>query len=159
MKKILVLINFFLLLIFFGTSLWKEEENLKKDSFYLKIAPRDPRSLIQGDYMVLNYEVGDEVAKNLEENIKKGYVRVKIDEKKVAHFLNLEKEYRKTLGDEMILRFFRDRFNIDFGINSYFFQEGKGTNFQRTEYAEVVSLKEGKLRLKSLRDKNFQRIK
>lgn len=163
MKKILVLMNFFLLILLFGFSVWKEENNLKKESFYLKTAPRDPRSIMQGDYMALNYELGDNISKNLNlsegKKNRKGYVKVKLDEKKIAHFESLEKNYSELTGDEKILCFLKDGFLIDLGINSYFFQEGKGLEFQNAEYAEVIHLKGGKLRLKSLRDKNFQKLK
>lgn len=61
-------------------------------------------------------------------------------------------------GDEKILYFIRDGFFIDFGINSYFFQVGRGMEFENAEYAEVIPLKGGKLRLKSLRDKNMRKL-
>ncbi|MGL4254470.1 MAG: GDYXXLXY domain-containing protein [Fusobacteriaceae bacterium] len=163
MKKIMVLINFFLIIFFFGISLWKEEGNLKKKTFYLKTAPADPRSIMQGDYMLLGYELGDEIRKNLESTTRlpmgKAYVRVRIDEKRLAHYLSLEKEYREEKEGEMSLEFYLNGFMVDLGINSYFFQEGSGEKFQNAQYAEVIPLDGGKLRLKALLDKNFQRIK
>ena len=36
------------------------------DSVYLKLAPRDPRSLMQGDYMQLRYALAEDVQKHLQ---------------------------------------------------------------------------------------------
>lgn len=158
--------NFILLIVIFGISVMREEKNLKRETFYLKIAPRDPRSIMQGDYMALNYELGNNMLQELRvsETLepfqnREGYVRVKTDEKNVAHFLGVEKTYREPLENERSLEFHRGEFTIDFGINSYFFQEGTGEKFQAAEFAEVIPLKNGKLRLKSLRDRDFQKIK
>jgi len=48
---------------------------------------------------------------------------------------------------------------MDIGVNSYLFQEGTGNRFQKAQYAEVIELKNGELRLKHLLDRNFDRIK
>ncbi|MGL4403835.1 MAG: GDYXXLXY domain-containing protein [Fusobacteriaceae bacterium] len=163
MKKIIVLINFFLIIFLFGISFWREEGNLKKKTFYLKTAPADPRSIMQGDYMILNYELGDTVLENWRKTDEsprgKGYVRARIDEKNLAHYLSLEKQYREEKDGERSLEFYINGFTVDFGVNSYFFQEGSAEKFQSAQYAEVIPLGKGKLRLKSLMDKEFRKIK
>ena len=77
MKKIFVVLNLLLLMIVFGYSVIKEEKNLKKATFYIKTVPVDPRSLIQGDYMVLNYDIAESARMEIG-NIRKGYIRIKI---------------------------------------------------------------------------------
>ena len=149
MKKILVLLNTIILIGIFGYFVKEEENNLKKKTFYIKTAPIDPRSLLQGDYMILNYEILEDVRKEGAE-LKKGYIRVKINNLKVAEFLRIDEEYNPSKNEEISILFHKNDSNIEIGVNSYLFQEGTGNKFQRAQYAEVIELKNGKLRLKSL---------
>lgn len=158
MKKLLVVLNLILLIVVFGYSVIKEENNLKKNTFYIKTSPVDPRSLIQGDYMVLNYNITDS-ARIEAVNIRKGYIRIKINDLKIAEFIRVDKEYVPPSNNEISIQFQKNSSNIDIGVNSYLFQEGTGNKFQKAQYAEVIELKNGKLRLKSLLDKDFKIIK
>lgn len=158
MKKILVVLNLLLLMIAFGYSVVKEERNLKQKTFYIKTAPIDPRSLIQGDYMILNYDI-TESARGEARNLRKGYIRVRLNNLKVAEFMKVSKEYLPSSDNELSIQFHQNDSTIDIGVNSYLFQEGAGNRFQRAQYAEVIELKNGKLRLKHLLDKDFNIIK
>lgn len=158
MKKILVVLNLLLLMIAFGYSVVKEERNLKQKTFYIKTAPIDPRSLIQGDYMILNYDI-TESARGEARNLRKGYIRVRLNNLKAAEFMKVSKEYLPSSDNELSIQFHQNDSTIDIGVNSYLFQEGAGNRFQRAQYAEVIELKNGKLRLKHLLDKDFNIIK
>lgn len=145
-------------MIVFGYSVIKEEKNLKKATFYIKTVPVDPRSLIQGDYMVLNYDIAESARMEIG-NIRKGYIRIKINDLKIAEFIRIDEEYLPPSNNEISIQFQKNGSNIDIGVNSYLFQEGTGNKFQKSQYAEVIELKNGKLRLKNLLDKNFIKIK
>ena len=149
MKKIFVVLNLLLLMIVFGYSVIKEEKNLKKATFYIKTVPVDPRSLIQGDYMVLNYDIAESARMEIG-NIRKGYIRIKINDLKIAEFIRIDEEYLPPSNNEISIQFQKNGSNIDIGVNSYLFQEGTGNKFQKAQYAEVIELKNGKLRLKNL---------
>ncbi|WP_462425717.1 GDYXXLXY domain-containing protein [Fusobacterium varium] len=158
MKKIFVVLNLLLLMIVFGYSVIKEEKNLKKATFYIKTVPVDPRSLIQGDYMVLNYDIAESARMEIG-NIRKGYIRIKINDLKIVEFIRIDEEYLPPSNNEISIQFQKNGSNIDIGVNSYLFQEGTGNKFQKAQYAEVIELKNGKLRLKNLLDKDFIKIK
>lgn len=158
MKKIFVVLNLLLLMIVFGYSVIKEEKNLKKATFYIKTVPVDPRSLIQGDYMVLNYDIAESARMEIG-NIRKGYIRIKINDLKIAEFIRIDEEYLPPSNNEISIQFQKNGSNIDIGVNSYLFQEGTGNKFQKAQYAEVIELKNDKLRLKNLLDKDFIKIK
>ena len=158
MKKIFVVLNLLLLMIVFGYSVIKEEKNLKKATFYIKTVPVDPRSLIQGDYMVLNYDIAESARMEIG-NIRKGYIRIKINDLKIAEFIRIDEEYLPPSNNEISIQFQKNGSNIDIGVNSYLFQEGTGNKFQKAQYAEVIELKNGRLRLKNLLDKDFIKIK
>lgn len=158
MKKILVVLNLLLLMLAFGYSVIKEEKNLNKKTFYIKTVPIDPRSLIQGDYMILNYDI-TESARAEARNLRKGYIRVRINDLKVAEFIGVDREYLPSSDNELSIQFHQNDSTIDIGVNSYLFQEGTGDKFQKAKYAEVIELKNGKLRLKHLLDEKFNIIK
>jgi len=69
MKKILIVVNIVLLFVITGFSAQKEESYKKLDSyFYLELRPVDPRSLLQGDYMTLNYDILDQTTEFIYNN-------------------------------------------------------------------------------------------
>ena len=58
MKRIIPLVIAILSVAFFVGFILKNEQHLtQSDSIYIRLAPVDPRSLIQGDYMALNYDI------------------------------------------------------------------------------------------------------
>lgn len=56
-SRILIIVNLILLLGYFNWSVYQKEQTLKDGQLVLlQLAPVDPRSLMQGDYMRLNYK-------------------------------------------------------------------------------------------------------
>lgn len=108
--------------------------------------------------MVLNYDIAESARMEIG-NIRKGYIRIKINDLKIAEFIRIDEEYLPPSNNEISIQFQKNGSNIDIGVNSYLFQEGTGNKFQKAQYAEVIELKNGKLRLKNLLDKNFIKIK
>lgn len=170
-KKILLIINIVILFVVTGFSANKEEGYKKSNSyFYLELAPVDPRSLLQGDYMTLNYDITDKAQEIIfngiydskDENnkfldMRKGYIVVSLDENKVAKFVKLSKE-KTDEKDLLFIAFKSDGFNVNINANSYLFQEGTGDKYENAHYSKVV-LVDNKLRLIDLRDKDFKEIK
>ena len=170
-KKILLIINIVILFVVTGFSANKEEGYKKSDSyFYLELAPVDPRSLLQGDYMTLNYDIIDKAQEIIFNGIydsknennefldmRKGYIVVSLDENKVAKFVKLSKE-KTDEKDLLFIAFKSDGFNVNINANSYLFQEGTGDKYENAHYSKVV-LVDNKLRLVDLRDKDFKEIK
>ena len=73
----------------------------------LQLAPRDPRSLMQGDYMALRYAMADEVAQAARaEQISDGRIIVEPGPDKEAHFVGLYQGQALAQG-QRILRFRR----------------------------------------------------
>ncbi|EFE87164.1 hypothetical protein FUSPEROL_00927 [Fusobacterium periodonticum ATCC 33693] len=182
MKKILIVVNIVLLFVITGFSAQKEESYKKLDSyFYLELRPVDPRSLLQGDYMTLNYDILDQTTEFIYNNrtyiydgenenevdeirelrkladAKRAYIAVRLDENKVAKFVKLTKE-KTDEKDLFFIAYKSDGYNVDINVNSYLFQEGTGDKYENARYAKVV-LVGNKLRLIDLRDKDFKEIK
>ena len=181
-KKILLIVNIIILFVITGFSAVKEENYKKLDSyFYLELAPVDPRSILQGDYMTLNYDITDKVSdfiynnrtyiydgeneNEVEEirelrklaNAKKAYIAIRLDGNKVARFVKLTKE-KTDEKDLLFIAYKSNGYSVNINANSYLFQEGTGDKYENAHYAKVV-LVDNKLRLIDLRDKDFKEIK
>lgn len=157
-KQILILLNFILVLLLTSLSALREESYKKREGFYLKLAPVDPRSLMQGDYMILNYEIVDEAWNRIyeiqeKENkaVKNGFIAVKLDKDNVAVFKDV---VRKPNNDKDLLyiAFKSNGYQLKINADSFFFQEGNAHLYQNAKYSKVVLIN-NTLRLVDLVDK------
>ena len=136
----------------------------------MELAPVDPRSLLQGDYMTLNYDITDKAQEIIfngiydskDENnkfldMRKGYIVVSLDENKVAKFVKLSKE-KTDEKDLLFIAYKTNGYDVNINVNSYLFQEGTGDKYEDARYSKVVLVGD-KLRLVDLRDKDFKEIK
>ncbi len=124
-KKIILTVNLLLVLGFFVFSVVNKEKILANSTeILLKLAPWDHRSMMQGDYMNLVYDISWRI------NDKNGkYVVVTVDEDNVATFVRQQND--KTLNEgELILRWTTNkRGRKCIGADNYFCQEGKGDKY------------------------------
>ena len=133
----------------------KEATLAEGHTILLRLAPVDPRSLIQGDYMTLRYAMANEIPSAQLES--KGCIVVKADTNNVARFVRIYKK-EKLLDGEMLLSY-RKRGNLRLGAESYMFQEGDANIYSRARYGELKVDKEGSSVLVGLCGDDFQRMK
>lgn len=89
-RTIVILLNLVLLLGFFNWSVVQKEETLAKGRLVLlELAPVDPRSLMQGDYMRLNYAIRQ--VPHLDSLQRRGYAVVHVGEDGVAHLSDIRR--------------------------------------------------------------------
>ena len=174
MRKLLVLATLALLLLGFNWSAFQKEQLVEKgDIVLLELAPVDPRALLMGDFMTLDYRMNREVTRALlaaqgeagnmnryERRSKMpedGVAIVRLDRNNVAALLRLD-DGSPLAQDEHRL-FFRVR-NGDahLAASSYFFQEGYAKDYERARYGELRVEKNGKNLLVHMRDKDLKRI-
>lgn len=86
----------FFVLVGAGWIIWSNERILADGRVVLlELAPIDPRSLMQGDFMSLNYALGNELRrKSARED---GYAVVRLDSRGVATLLRVQSEPLKPL--------------------------------------------------------------
>jgi len=137
----------------------------------LELAPVDPRSLMQGDYMALRFELADQIKKEhankdkIQEpnnynpiTSKDGYVIVKLDEKRIATYKTLYED-GITLGDNEIKLQYRIRQGkVKFATNAFFFQEGTAKAYEASQYGEFRINEHGGLLLANMYDKELNKI-
>lgn len=158
-KWLIILLNLTLLLAYFNWSVFKKEELLKDGQLVLlKLAPVDPRSLMQGDYMTLRYEISENI--DTKKISKRGYCIVKLNKQGVAEKVRYQKEVTPLNSGEYLIQYNApDSWNINIGAESYFFEEGQAEKFDKAAYGGVKIDKNGNSILIGLYNKNLKLIK
>jgi uncharacterized membrane-anchored protein len=131
-----------------------DKERLLADgtSVLLELAPVDPRSLIQGDYMRLDYAITRQIADSQQHWPRTGQIVVALDENGVARFARRHNG-RTPLGPrEHLLTYRRRRGRIRVGTDAFHFQEGHARRYQSARYGEVRVSRSGTSVLVGLRD-------
>lgn len=137
-----------------------ERERLLSDGrvVLLELAPVDPRSLMQGDYMALRYQLASEAFAGVDlQTAGDGYVAVALDERQRARFKRLltdAGEHAAAAG-EIRLRYRLRAGVVQFATNAFFFQEGTADAYARARYGEFRVADSGEMILTGLRDENL----
>lgn len=120
------------------------------ESIVLKLAPKDPRSLMQGDYMELHYELLNQVLdalSNEEMTNSKAYALLTLDENHIATLCRIEFEkpqYFDGCAQGIYLSVTLNSYgDLSLPTHQFFFPEGKGEHYNQAEYGEY-RFKEGK---------------
>jgi uncharacterized membrane-anchored protein len=156
-KWIIIIANLIFLLAFFNASIIKKERLLKDGKLVLlKLAPRDPRSMMQGDYMQLNYVISRISDDDI---LKRGFCVVKINDKNIAEKVRLQ-DKRTPLNDgELLIEYNKARWQrINIGAESFFFEEGQGKKYEKAKYGALKIDDKGHSLLIGLYDENLHQI-
>ncbi|RKH34240.1 hypothetical protein D7Y13_16430 [Corallococcus praedator] len=122
----------------------------------LRLAPVDPRSLIQGDYMVLDYAISQTWREGNERPQEDGNVVLRLDEHGVGQFVRYETPGTTLAPDELRLRFRLRNSRMRLGAEAFFFQEGHADRYANARYGELRVTDNGTSVLVGLRDENYQ---
>ncbi|GAB3414351.1 GDYXXLXY domain-containing protein [Niabella aquatica] len=157
-KWFIILLNLIFLLIYFNNSVAKKEALLKNGQLILlELAPVDPRSLMQGDYMALRYKISEDIGSA---NItKRGYCVVLPDTNQIARRVRFQ-EHRTPLnkGEYLIEYTSPDQWSINIGAASFFFQEGHAARYDKAKYGGIKTDKNGNSLLTGLYDEDLKKI-
>ena len=157
-KWIIILLNLILLLLYFNYSVIKKEDLLKDGQLVLlELAPVDPRSLMQGDYMALRYKISENVNSN--SLPKRGYCVVSLDINGVAERIRFQNELTPLNDGEHLIEYsLSDRWRVNIGAESFFFQEGQAEKYENAKYGGVKIDKNGNSLLIVLYDEQQRKI-
>ncbi|MBN2767876.1 MAG: GDYXXLXY domain-containing protein [Campylobacterales bacterium] len=169
MDKIVAFISLILVLLLVNISILKKENHLANgEVVYLALAPVDPRSLMQGDYMALRFEISNDIYRALQDydeygnrtysiDAEDGYVIVKLDDKKIASFKTLYAN-QKLSDDELLMHYRIRGGEVKFATNAFFFQEGTAKYYERARYGEFRVDDSGELLLVGMYDENLTKL-
>jgi uncharacterized membrane-anchored protein len=156
MRKAVALLAGLALLAFVNVGIYQREHLLTQGRVVLlKLSPVDPRSLMQGDYMRLNFEAADQAFPfNARRSLADGHIVVGLDGQKVGHFRRFA-DTRPLAADEIALRYRVRGGEPNFATNAYFFEEGQAEAFANAAYGEFRVGDDGEMILTRLRDSRF----
>jgi uncharacterized membrane-anchored protein len=169
MSKKIALASLVVILALVNWSIFTKEKQLAEGrTVYLELAPVDPRSLMQGDYMALRFRLAGEVSKALseredsegrshDETASDGYVVVRLDERNIGSFESLYKD--QVLSEkEVVVRYRVRNGEVKIATNAFFFQEGHGEYYQPARYGQFRIDDKGEPLLTAMYDKNLNKL-
>ena len=160
MRSAVALIACVLALALVNVTIYQRERVLETGAIvYLELAPVDPRSLMQGDYMALRFQVaadaGPAARRAGEPKRTSGRVVVKVQPDRVAKYARLD-DGRPLAADEIVLRYRVRGGEMKFATDAWFFEEGTAQRYEPARYGEFRVAPDGELLLTRLRGKGLE---
>ncbi|BBM82106.1 GDYXXLXY domain-containing protein [Candidatus Uabimicrobium amorphum] len=181
MRNIIFIITTVIVFSALNILIYKKEATLKDGkTVFLDLAPVDPRSLIQGDYMILRYRLSQEIETQLKVKAS-GYVvlaesgpvietnNVSTQDRKSA-YLKMEDGQVKSLvpvrvydgkalnANEHLLKYHYRNNDVQISAgktDAYFFQEGHAKHYDNARYGSIKLSNSGEAVLDKLYDTKF----
>jgi len=162
-SRLLLILGALLVLGAVNFSIWQKQQVLADGQIVLlKLAPVDPRSLMQGDYMILRYDLADQLVDQYNQPTSqippKGQLLI---EQNTQHVVTQAQLYRgqPLQAGQSLLNYRHKNGQIWLGAESFFFQEGFAAAYQVAEYAELRVDAQGHSVLVGLYDAKLQPIR
>ena len=165
MRKAIVVVAAIVILALANHAIYNKERLLAEGRVVLlDLAPVDPRSLMQGDYMALRFKVADEAlgregrwGQNKDKLLRDGRIVVRIDARGVAEFRRID-DGTALAADEALMRYRVRAGKVKFATNAFFFQEGHAQYYERARYGEFRVSAKGDLLLTAMRGEKLERL-
>jgi uncharacterized membrane-anchored protein len=152
MKRALIAGGLVLALTLPNVAIWRKERTLASGTpMLLELAPVDPRSLMQGDYMRLDYAIGRSITEQ-QGWPRDGLLVVRLDSAGVARYVRRYDEGSPLAGGEALLRYRKRDDRVRVGSDAFHFQEGRADHFAKARYGELRVDARGTSVLVGLRD-------
>jgi uncharacterized membrane-anchored protein len=151
-RRATVLAGLVLILVLVNWSIARKEALLRDGTLLLvELAPVDPRSLIQGDYMRLEYRIARDISGSYEWP-HDGHIIVSADADNVAKFVRRYEARTPLAPGEHLLLYRRRSGRIKIGTDAFFFQEGHASRYEGAKFGELRVDASGESVLIGLRD-------
>ncbi len=159
-RKLLLALGACALLVGFNHAVYTKTQTLEHGAVVkLKLAPRDPRGLLTGDYMTLNYEIANRLRDaSSQKDAQDGYVLIQLNAQGVGDFVSKSTSLPTPGPQQLALQFRQRDGTIKFATNAYYFQEGQAKAFEAARYGEFRVSPKGELLLTHLLNEQLQRI-
>lgn len=135
---------------------------------YLELAPVDPRSLMQGDYMALQFQLANEIHDALPKDpdavdwrhaidASDGFAVVAVDHRSVGTFQRID-DGRPLAGNEVRMHYRVRAGRVKLATNAWFFQEGHAEIYQPARFGQFRVDERGELLLAGMYDGELGRL-
>jgi uncharacterized membrane-anchored protein len=157
MKKIVFILSTLAVFAVFNYAIYQKEQIIANgETVLLELAPVDPRSLMQGDYMRLRYAI--ERNKYDLPRKKRGYMVVGLDQNKVGTFKRFY-DGGTLAANEKLLHYHNHLRRIHIVPDSFMFQEGHAKFYEQAKYGVFKFDAKGNHILVGLADDGLREIK
>ena len=156
MRRTILIVTTLLLLVAVNFTIFQRENLISHGRvILLELAPVDPRSLMQGDYMALRFQIANQafVGQDLK-TLDDGHLVTVLDERGVASFSRFA-DSSPIAKDEVVLRYRIRNGRSKFATNAFFFQEGHAKDYETAKFGEFRVETDGEAILIGLRDKDL----
>jgi uncharacterized membrane-anchored protein len=144
-----------------NAGIWQKQRLISAGRpLFVALAPVDPRSLMQGDFMRLNYDLGTDI--NTANFYRLGAARpqvvLKVDARGVARVQRLHEPATPLAADEQLMELSPKNGAWTLVSDAWFFREGDGARWQAAKYGEFRVRPDGQALLVGLADAELKRI-
>ncbi|MCB1510750.1 MAG: GDYXXLXY domain-containing protein, partial [Hyphomicrobiaceae bacterium] len=126
---------------------------------FIRLAPVDPRSLMRGDYMALNYAYPLHLVSHKKNAATPVRAYADIGPQGVAEIRQFAGKNAKAVRGSQLLKVRFQFRRLIIGTNAYFFQEGTGPKYRRAKYGVFRVTPNGDAILTGLADERLEVIK
>ena len=157
-----------LVLVVINLAIWQKESLISQGrAVFVELAPVDPRSLMQGDYMALNYQMAAGLREQLSQldTLERPVVLAEVDARGVARLQQLEAAANPTAASPAAASASSLRLQLTpkhgrwiLVSDAWFFKEGDGARWQAARYGEFRVMPDGRALLVGLADAQLQPI-
>jgi uncharacterized membrane-anchored protein len=147
------------LLVFggFNRAVMQKEALLREGQVLrLALAPVDPRALLTGDFMALNYAIAAPVARAL--SGRDGFAILAVDDRRVGRLVRVQEAATPTGPGELALEARARSGRARIGTDAWYFQEGHAQRYQGARFGEFRVARSGEALLVRLLDESLQPV-
>jgi uncharacterized membrane-anchored protein len=157
-QKIIFILNLILFFVVFNWMILQKENTIKNGTLVLlELYPLDPRSLMQGDYMGLRYEMTRNWDRS-ENFISRGYCIVKKEANNIASYERLQSNDADLGAGEVAIKYYGSSRTVKIGAESFLFEEGQAATYEKAKYGGLRVAEDGSAVLVGLYDVAGEKI-
>ena len=136
-------------------TVWQFEQTLRHGQIVLlELAPVDPRSIMQGDFMALAFKLDRELPDDAAQS---RYALLQLDQNRLATLHSLTDTLPADKSSNLLPILIRPhRFGATLGPNGFFFSEGSAQTYENARFGQFRVDVNGKALLTALLDENLQ---
>lgn len=156
MRKILAIAAGLIILALANYTIYSREQLLAEGRMVLlQLAPVDPRSLMQGDYMALRFKAANDAfsVRPAGRRPSDGRIVLTLDERNIGTFTRID-DGTALAANEARIRYRIRNGQARLASNAFFFQEGDAKRYSTAQYGEFRVTPDGEAILTGLRDKD-----
>ncbi|WP_310390014.1 GDYXXLXY domain-containing protein [Roseateles sp.] len=144
-----------------NSGIWQKQRLISEGRpLFVALAPVDPRSLMQGDFMRLSYDLGSDIkaANFYRLGAARPHVVMKVDARGVALVQRLHEPGTALAAEEQLMELSPRNGGWTLVSDAWFFREGDGARWQAAKYGEFRVRPGGQALLVGLADAELKRI-